>query len=119
MMILIVDDEAGMRWILSRILSQKGFQVQAAQTATEALEIIEREPISAAIINYRLTEINGLELFKQIRQQGQLIPSMLITAYGSKELEQAALQSGFQAYIEKPFDNQRLIDQLHQALCSP
>lgn len=118
MKILIVDDEAGMCWILSRILSREGFTVQAAQTATEALRIIEREPISAAIINYHLPEINGLELFNQIREHGQQIPSLLITAYGSKELEEAALQSGFQAYVEKPFDNQRLVDQVRRVLRS-
>jgi len=119
MMILIVDDELGMLWILSRIFSQEGFQVQVAQTATEALRIVERETIAAAIINYHLPGINGLDLFTQIRHYGRPIPSVLITAYGSKELEEAAVHSGFQAYVQKPFDNQRLVDQVRRVLNAP
>ena len=114
--VLVVDDDKNMRWILSRLFSEKGFKVKSASLAKEALILIENEEISVVILDYRLPDMNGIELFKYITREHSLIPSILITSYGSKQLSEEAKEAGFFAYLDKPFSNQELIRIVREAL---
>lgn len=116
MTILIVDDQENMCWVLSKVLSDAGFSVETAGTAQEALAVVARGGIAAMIIDYRLPDKNGLALFSEVRDRHVQIPAMLITSYGSEQLRQEALDLGFYAYVDKPFDNQALIATLRAAL---
>lgn len=115
--ILVVDDDKNMCWILSRLFSEEGFKVRTATTAKEALILIENEGISVAILDYRLPDMNGLELFECIKREHPTIPSILITSYGSQQLGEKAREAGFFAYRDKPFNNQDLIRIIREALC--
>lgn len=115
-MILVVDDQKNMRWILSKILAGAGFSVASAGTAQEALSIVNNGGISAAIIDYRLPDMNGFDLFLELKKRDGDIPAVLITSYGSKELKEKALRLGFHAYFDKPFDNPSLVAALQAAL---
>lgn len=108
--ILIVDDQASMCWILSKILVEAGFSVEMAHTGSEALSIVARGGIAAAIVDYRLPDMNGIQLFQHIQKFNEGIPAILITSYGSKALCQEALKAGFAGYFDKPFRNQTLVD---------
>ena len=108
-MILVVDDQESMCWILSKILQEAGFSVKTAGTAKEALSIATNNKILATIIDYRLPDKNGFELFLELRNRNPKILGVLITSYGSKELREEALRLGFDAYLDKPFQNQALI----------
>lgn len=114
--ILVVDDQKNMCWILSKILAQAGFSVETANTAGEALSIVASKKISAAIIDYRLSDKNGLQLLKQIKEANSNFPAILITSYGSKELREEAEKAGFVKYFDKPFNNQALLEALRAAL---
>jgi two-component system response regulator (stage 0 sporulation protein F) len=107
--VLIVDDDKNMCWILSRLLSEEGFRVRTASSAKEALSLIEDGGISFAILDYHLPDIDGIKLFEYIKRKYSLIPSILITSYGSKQLREEAEKAGFSAYFGKPFSNQELI----------
>jgi len=115
-MILVVDDQESMCWILSRVLSEAGFSVKTAGTAEEALSIATNNRISVAVIDYRLPDKNGFDLFSELRRGNSKIFGVLITSYGSKELREKALQLGFHAYFDKPFQNQALIAALQACL---
>jgi DNA-binding NtrC family response regulator len=115
---LIVDDQDNMCWILSKILSSAGFSVRTANTAKEALSIANEDKISAAIIDYRLPDGNGLDLFLNLRLGDGNLPCLLITSYGSSKLREKALNYGFDAYFDKPFDNDVLVTTLKKALDS-
>ena len=115
-MILVVDDQESMCWILSKVLLEAGFSVKTARTAKEALSIATNNEISATVIDYRLPDKNGFDLFLELRNQNPKILGVLITSYGSKELREKALQLGFHAYFDKPFQNQALTAALQAGL---
>jgi len=115
-MILVVDDQKSMCWILSKVLSGAGFLVETAGTAKEALAKVVNNEIPAAVIDYRLPDKNGFDLFLELKEQSPKILGVLITSYGSKELREKALQLGFYAYFDKPFDNDSLIAALQAIL---
>ncbi|MBI4530700.1 MAG: response regulator [Candidatus Latescibacteria bacterium] len=116
MTILVVDDQENMCWILSKVLAEAGFSVKTAETAGVALSIAAVGVFSAAIFDYRLPDMDGLNLFSEIRKYNPKIPAVLITSYGSKQLREDALQLGFSAYFDKPFDNHTLITSIHDIL---
>jgi len=115
-MILVVDDQESMCWVLSKVLSEAGFSVKTARTAGEALTMATNNRISAAIVDYRLPDMNGFDLFRELRNRNPKIPGVLITSYGSKEIREEALRLGFYAYFDKPFRNQDLITALQASL---
>jgi len=116
MIVLIVDDQENMCWILSKILSNAGFSVKTANTAKEAISIANENKISAAIIDYRLPDSNGFDLFLDLKKQNENLPCLLITSYGSSKLSEDAFKLGFDAYFDKPFDNGVLIAALKKSL---
>jgi len=115
-MILIVDDQKSMCWILSRVLSDAGFLVETAGTAKEALFKVTNNKMLAAVIDYRLPDKNGFDLFLELKKQNPKVLGVLITSYGSRKLQEKALRLGFHAYFDKPFQNQVLITDLQSGL---
>ena len=115
-MILIVDDQKNMGWILSKVLVEAGFAVVTAETAAEALALADHAAVTAAIIDYRLPDKSGLALFEALRQRHAQLPAVLITSYGSGQLQEEALRLGFHAYMDKPLDHHLLIATLRASL---
>ena len=115
-MILIVDDQKNMGWILSKVLADAGFAVATAETAAEALAIAANGKVSAAIIDYRLPDKNGFDLLMELQKPHPQLPAVLITSYGSRQLREEALRRGFHAYLDKPLDNRALIATLQAIL---
>ena len=115
-MILVVDDQKNMCWILSKVLAKAGFSVVTAETAAEALAIAANGKVTAAIIDYRLPDKSGLALFEELRRRHPQLPAVLITSYGSGQLREEALRLGFYAYLDKPLDNHALIATLRAGL---
>lgn len=116
MTILVVDDQDNLCWILSKVLSDAGFSVRTANTAREALSIADEGGISAAVIDFRLPDGNGLDLFLQLREREGNLLCVLITSYGSDQLREEALELGFDAYFDKPFDNSAFVAVLKETL---
>jgi len=114
--VLVVDDDKNMCWILSRLLSEDGFKVKSVSSAKEAIPLIEEGGITVAILDYRLPDMNGIELFEYIKRKYSLIPSILITSYGSMQIREEAKEAGFCAYFDKPFSNQELIRIIREVL---
>ena len=115
MTILVVDDQENMCWILSKVLSDAGFSVITAHTAREALSLVDENVPSAAVIDFRLPDGNGLDLLLDLRKRHTGLLCVLITSYGSGKLRQEALELGFDAYFDKPFDNDALVTALRKA----
>ena len=115
-MILIVDDQKNMCWILSKVLAEAGFAVVTAATAAEALALAAHGAVTAAVLDYRLPDQSGLALFEALRRCQPQLPAVLITSYGSGQLRDEALRLGFHAYMDKPLDNHALIATLWAVL---
>jgi len=130
--VLVVDDEAIIRESLRDWLSDVGHQVLIAENGPQALEIIEKEKPSIAIVDLVMPGMDGIELLKRAKEISPHIEVIIITAYGSVPTAITAMREGAYDYIEKPFcpekaellieklmEHQRLIEEnisLHQKL---
>lgn len=102
--ILVVDDELSMREFLKILLEKEGYSISIAQGANEALELTEQQTFDLIISDIKMPEIGGLGLLKTLRQQGNNVPIILITAYASPEDAVEAMKGGAFDYITKPFN---------------
>ncbi|KNY28092.1 sigma-54-dependent transcriptional regulator [Pseudobacteroides cellulosolvens] len=114
--ILIADDEKNMRWILGKTLRDEGFTIVEAADGQEAFELfIDQEP-DMIILDYRMPEIDGLDVLKRIKMMDQRVPVIMITAHGSTDAAVEAMKLGAIDYISKPFDIEELKITIKKAL---
>jgi DNA-binding NtrC family response regulator len=103
--ILVVDDEAPIREILKKGLSQLGlYFVEVAQNGREAIEKIENNIFDLVLTDIRMPEMDGLELLKTIKGTWPDMMVILMTAYGSIETAVEAMKMGANDYVTKPID---------------
>jgi DNA-binding NtrC family response regulator len=105
-----VDDQEHFCWVLQKVLSEAGYCVQTARTGKEALHACVAREVAAAIIDYRLPDMNGMELFHQLNGTSCPPAGILITSYGSPKLRAEALAAGFFAYFDKPLSHRKLLE---------
>jgi len=117
-LILVVDDEEDLCWILRKVLSEAGYRVRTARTGKEALQVCADEEVMVAIIDYRLPDMNGIALFQQLSGTGRLVIGILITSYGSPKLREEAEAVGFLTYFDKPLSHKKLIEYLNRVTAS-
>ncbi len=107
--LLIVDDEKNMRSSLQTIMEGEGFDVQAAESAEEALRLLGQEEFFLVITDARLGGMSGYELLKEIKNRRPTLPVLVITAYATPKLAVEAIQAGAENYLAKPFAPEELI----------
>jgi DNA-binding NtrC family response regulator len=108
--ILVVDDEASVREMIRKGLSQiGGFHVETAQNGVEANEKIEKEIFDLVLTDLKMPEMDGLELLKNIKGTRPEVMVILMTAYGSIETAVEAMKMGADDYITKPFNIDHLL----------
>ena len=107
--ILIVDDEAAIRESLETLLAIEGYNVEAARTAEEGLAMLAASPRDLVLLDFALPDRNGLEALDEIRQRDPGLPVIMITAYGTVENAVKAIQAGATNFIQKPWDNEKLL----------
>lgn len=108
--LLIVDDEQPMRLSLGNILSVEGYKVTPAESAEQALKLLEREEFFMVITDMRLGGMSGIELLKYIHQRWPHLPVLVITAYATPKQAVEAIKLGAYDYLAKPFDPDELIN---------
>jgi PAS domain S-box-containing protein len=113
--ILVVDDELGPRESL-RMLLKPSYDVRTAQSGRVALEEIPRFRPDLVILDIKMTEMDGLEVLRRVKQLDQAIEVVMITAYASLETVKLALTHGAFEYLIKPFSRQDLEDVVRRAL---
>ncbi|HET8898510.1 MAG TPA: sigma-54 dependent transcriptional regulator [Rhodanobacteraceae bacterium] len=113
-MVLLVDDQADVREALRLLLKAEGLASSAADAPATALEAVRQRRFDCALIdlNYRRDTTSGeegLELLEQLRQHAPELPVVVMTAWGNVALAVEAMQRGAVDFIEKPWDNVRLV----------
>jgi DNA-binding response OmpR family regulator len=108
--VLIIDDDKSILNILSRILEKKGFSVDTAKSGHEALCKLAAKTYSAALIDVRLQDTNGLDLLIKIQEIAPKMRKIVLTGYPSDEDRAKALERGADYYIVKPVDSEKLIE---------
>ncbi len=114
--ILVIDDEAEICEGLETLLRSEGFAVQAAASAQRGLDLLADQPFDLLLLDIKLPDRNGLELLQDLRRRDPYLPIIVITAYGAVDVARAAFKAGAQDYLTKPWNNEDLVAQVHQAL---
>ena len=109
--ILVVDDEADIRDLVSGILEDEGHSPRTARDADEALRSIEERRPHLVVLDIWLqgSRLDGLEVLSQIKKQHPDLPVVIISGHGNIETAVTAIRRGAYDYIEKPFKADRLI----------
>lgn len=111
--ILIADDQAANRSILSRLLKLTGYLTIEAGDGQEALQCIVSQPLDLAIMDVEMPVMNGLEAIRQIRALNDprlaSLPILAATGNPQAEIERELLEVGANAFLTKPFDSRILL----------
>ncbi len=107
--VLIIDDEASIRESLQTLLELEGFTVETAASGEEGLAKLAEQPMDLVLLDFALPDRNGLEILRDIRDRDPELGVIMITAYGTVENAVAAMQSGATNFIQKPWDNEKLL----------
>ncbi len=114
--ILIIDDEAAIRESLETLLSLENYSVEGAESGEEGLARIAERPFDLILLDFALPDRNGLEILKDIRDRDPELAVMMITAYGTVENAVNAMQAGAVNFIQKPWDNEKLLADIRAAV---
>ncbi len=103
--ILVVDDEEGLRNIISQVLSDNGHEVTTASSGEAALEIFKNTPFPIVMTDIFMEQMTGIDLLHEIRSLNPTTQVVIMTSNASLESATAALRSGAYDYLTKPFDD--------------
>src|ERR1041384_8401351 len=113
-MILIVDDEAGVRESL-RFLLDPHFRVQVVPGGKAALQVLLRETVDVLLLDLTMPGIGGVETLARIREVDEAVEVVIITGYGSYQSAVDALRLRAFDYITKPLDSKRVLSTVRRA----
>src|SRR3954468_21426159 len=118
--ILVVDDEVGIRELLSEILADEGHQVSLADSAGEARRQRERNRPDLVLLDIWMPDTDGISLLKEWAANGQLsMPVVMMSGHGTIETAVEATRIGALDFLEKPIALQRLLTTVKRALRNP
>jgi two-component system, LuxR family, response regulator FixJ len=116
MAIALVEDDEEILRSLSMLLESRGFSVWGFSSAERFLEAMTDEPPECVVSDIRMPGMTGLELQKEIHKRDAAVPVILITGHGDIAMAVRAINEGAFDFIEKPFNDERLMESLSKAL---
>ena len=116
--ILIIDDNADIRNILNDLISDAGYKTRVAANYNQALTEIDKKLPDVAIIDVKLDkgDNDGIELLSHIKKKNKDIPVIIISGHANIEMAVKSLKSGAFEFIQKPFDQERLMNFINRAV---
>src|SRR5437660_6837653 len=114
--VLIIDDEAEIRESLQTLLELENFEVETAVTGEEGLQRVGDRPFDLVLLDLALPGRSGMEILSDIRSHDAHLPVIMITAYGTVENAVRAMQSGAANFVQKPWDNEKLLADVRAAV---
>ena len=116
--ILIIDDNADIRFILNEVIQESGYKTRVAANYNQALTEIDKKLPDVAIIDVKLDkgENDGIELLLHIKKKNKDIPVIIISGHANIEMAVNSLKSGAFEFIQKPFDKERLMNFVNRAV---
>ncbi|HEY6005145.1 MAG TPA: sigma-54 dependent transcriptional regulator [Anaeromyxobacter sp.] len=113
--ILIVDDEASMRHLLSAILKDRGYEPRAVSSAEDALKEIAAQDVDLVLTDVRMPGMGGLALVRELQRVAPQVLVVVMSAYGSHEAALEAMKAGAYDYLSKPFKADEVVLVLRKA----
>ena len=116
--IYVIDDDTSVCQALKMLFLSAEMEVQTFELVEEFLECIPREEKACLIADIKMRGLGGFELQQELVERGIKIPVIFLTAFDSDENRLRAKQAGAVGYLQKPVDDQALLDTIHWALSS-
>jgi two-component system nitrogen regulation response regulator GlnG len=114
--LLVIDDEASILHAFRKVFRNPGLTVLTAASGGEGLELAARMPPDVVILDLRLPDMSGLDVYRQLREGGVPAPVIFITGHGSSETAIDALNQGAYAYLPKPLELTQIREVVASAL---
>lgn len=111
---LVIDDSKSIRSILSKILMEIGFTVEEAGNGLEALDVIKKEKVDLALVDWNMPDMNGYEFIQEVRKDNTYkdMRMMMVTTETEMNKVVEALEAGANEYVMKPFTKEMIIEKL-------
>ena len=115
--VLVVDDEADIRELVSGVLEDEGYAVRPAADSTSALDAIEDRRPSLVLLDVWLqgSRMDGLQMLQEVKRRDPNLPVLMISGHGNLDTAVAAIREGAIDFIEKPFEAERLVHLVSRA----
>jgi len=114
--VIIIDDESAIRESLQTLLELEGYEVDTAGDGTEGLARLAERPYDLVLLDFAMPDRNGIEILQDIRERDADLAVIMITAYGTVENAVNAMQAGATNFIQKPWDNEKLLADVRAAV---
>ena len=114
--VFVVDDDPGVLAAVRFLLKSVGLPSEGYSSAVEFLETFHPDRRGVLVLDLRMPEMSGLELQKRLLAMGSRIPIIFITAHGEVATAVEAVKAGAVDFIQKPFQDEKLLDKIHQVL---
>jgi DNA-binding NtrC family response regulator len=114
--VLIIDDESAIRESLHTLLEMEGYDVETAASGREGMARIGERAFDLVLLDLALPDRNGMDILGDLRAQDRQLSVIMITAYGTVENAVKAMQSGAANFIQKPWDNEKLLADVRAAV---
>ena len=114
--VLIIDDESAIRESLHTLLEMEGYDVETAASGREGLSRIGERAFDLVLLDLALPDRNGMDILSELQSQDRQLSVIMITAYGTVENAVKAMQSGAANFIQKPWDNEKLLADVRAAV---
>jgi two-component system OmpR family response regulator len=109
MRLLVAEDDPGLRSVLERGLKESGYVVDAVEDGERALAFLTTYDYEAAVIDWRMPGVSGLDVVRELRRRGSQLPILMLTARDAASDRVRGLDEGADDYLVKPFDFSELL----------
>lgn len=107
--VLVIDDDASLRYTLEAVLSDAGLLVETCETGAKGLIAFEQRGADVVLTDLAMPEMDGMQVLERLRAQDPSVPVLMLTAHGSERVAVAAMKAGAYDYLPKPFDPDELV----------
>jgi len=114
--VFIVDDDAAVRRFLSGLIQSVELRVEAFASARDFLEAYEPGQPGCLVLDVRMPGMSGLELQRELAERAIDLPVIVLTGHGNVQVAVHAMKAGAADFVEKPFDNELLLDRIQKAV---
>ena len=113
--VLLIDDEVGYVYVLSKRLSKRGFEVGKASSGSEAFQILRQRSFDVAILDLKMTDMDGIEVLKVLKKMAPELVVIMLTGHGSAKAAHEGIRLGAYDYLTKPCETEELIKKIMEA----
>ncbi len=116
--LLLVDDDPDACETTAELLKMSGYDVDMATSGQAALKLAEKKPYALAIIDYRMPRMNGVELFRRLRERCPEMTGIFLTGYTTLDVVYPAIEAGAIRVLSKPVNYQELVAVVEERLAA-